>query len=781
MRDHHPSGAVEQSREAERAWQEFVVELRSGPTRPFEEHWSRFLEIFADREEEDGPPIVWRPTPEQIERSNLGRFMKERGFASYPELHAWSVEDRAGFWETVVEHLGIVFSKRPSGMLDLEKSVQDPSWLPGAEMNCVDSCFTASPEKPAVVFGKEGSDDLHTSSYGELEQLVNRFANGLRQRGFRSGDSIALYMPMNLACIAAYLGTVRAGCRVVSIADSFPPEEIRRRIGVADATGIVTVEGYLRAGKLMRLYEKVQAAGAPLAIVLPAGDELERGLRAGDVAWDDFLGTEDSFSSETGDPYRVVNVLFSSGTTGTPKAIPWTHLTPIKCAMDGRFHQDIRADDVIAWPTNIGWMMGPWLIYSVMINRATIALYEGAPTGDGFARFVRDTGVTLLGVVPSLVRAWRSSGVTEGLDWSRVRVFSSTGEPSNRQDYLWLMSRAGYRAPVIEYCGGTEIGGGHLTGTTVQPASPAAFTTPALGLDFAILDEQGKPVPEGSSGEIFLIPPSIGLSQSLLNGDHGEAYYRGCPEGPEGQVLRRHGDEVARLHQGFFKAMGRADDSMNLGGIKVGSQEIEAVVDAHPAVYESAAVAVQPEGEGAEALVVFAVVRGRIERERLLEELRSVVAKELNPLFRIHDLSITDALPRTASNKIMRRELRRGFMQEKGDVRLTLERGVPLGGRVTIPQGVFDRLEALYPDSDLETLSRPLLRLQSESAPEVWNQCYVPFQASDGRLGVPFALGGITPGAWWAHLWSVVESKPIRIEVPPGGVSDLDLRFETVE
>ena len=184
MSDHHPSGAAKPCREAERAWQGFVAELRSGPTRPFEEHWSRFLEIFADREEEDGPPIVWRPTAEQIGRSNLGRFMKEHGFASYPELHAWSVEDRAGFWETVVEHLGIVFSKRPSGMLDLERGVQDPRWLPGAEMNCVDSCFMASSEKPAVVFGKEGSDDLHTSSYGELEQLVDRFADGLRQRGF---------------------------------------------------------------------------------------------------------------------------------------------------------------------------------------------------------------------------------------------------------------------------------------------------------------------------------------------------------------------------------------------------------------------------------------------------------------------------------------------------------------------------------------------------------------------------------------------------------------------
>ncbi len=163
--------------------------------------------------------------------------------------------------------------------------------------------------------------------------------------------------------------------------------------------------------------------------------------------------------------------------------------------MDGHFHHDIQRGDVVAWPTNIGWMMGPWLIYATLINRGCIALYEGLPTGRGFVDFVNAAGVGMLGVVPSLVRAWRDSGACDGVDWSRINTFSSTGEPSNRHDYLWLMSRTGYRAPVIEYCGGTEIGGGYLTGTVVQPASPASFSTAALGLDLVVLDEEGKPVP----------------------------------------------------------------------------------------------------------------------------------------------------------------------------------------------------------------------------------------------------------------------------------------------
>jgi acetyl-CoA synthetase len=326
--------------------------------------------------------------------------------------------------------------------------------------------------------------------------------------------------------------------------------------------------------------------------------------------------------------------------------------------MDGHFHHDIQRGDVVVWPTNIGWMMGPWLIYATFMNRGCIALYEGLPSDRGFTEFVHAAGVGMLGVVPSLVRAWRDSGACDGVDWSRINVISSTGEPSNRQDFLWLMSRTGYRAPVIEYCGGTEIGGGHITGTVVQPASPATFSTAALGIEFVILDDKHRPVPDGREGELFLVPPSIGLSDTLLNRDHDSVYHESCPRGPDGEVLRRHGDRVARLPGGYFRAQGRADDAMNLGGIKVSSLELERVLEHHPAVIEAAAVAVQPKGEGAEKLVVYAVLSDDVVKDDLQRDLGMTLASELNPLFKIHDLVIVASPPRTASNKLMRRELR---------------------------------------------------------------------------------------------------------------------------
>jgi acetyl-CoA synthetase len=643
-------------------WQVYVDRVRQDPEIPFSEQWERYKEVFADRDSALSPPPAWVPDSDRLEHANISAVMRELGIDDYRDFHRWTCDNRADFWDLVVKRLGIVFSQQPDQVLDLSSGPSQPSWFPGSELNIVSSCFLGAAYDIAVVVGHEGSDEIEAVTYEELEMLVNLVANGLAAAGFAPGDAIALYMPMNLECVAAYLGIIRAGCAVVSIADSFAAPEVARRLEIANAAAIITVSSFQRGGRSIELYQTVCESGAARAIVIAAEGFSEKTLRDGDLLWWDFLSEATEFEALTGPPDRVTNILFSSGTTGDPKAIPWTHLTPIKCAMDGHLHHDIQRGDVVAWPTNIGWMMGPWLIYATLINRGCIALYEGLPTGHGFAEFVNAAGVGMLGVVPSLVRVWYDSGACNGVNWSRINTFSSTGEPSNRHDYLWLLSRTGYRAPVIEYCGGTEVGGGYLTGTVIQPSSPASFSTAALGLDLAILDDEGKPVSDGDEGEAFLMPPSIGLSQTLLNRDHDVVYYDDCPKGPNGEVLRRHGDQVARLHGGYFAAQGRADDTMNLGGIKVSSLELERVLEHHPAVYEAAAVGVQPGGEGAEKLVVFAVLSEDADKDELHRAVGKTLAKELNPLFKIHELVVVDSLPRTASNKLMRRELRARYV-----------------------------------------------------------------------------------------------------------------------
>ncbi|MEN8234442.1 MAG: AMP-binding protein [Actinomycetota bacterium] len=594
---------------------------------------------------------TWRPDAETVRRANLTAVMSDLGFSSYDDLYRWSVEDRAGFWAHVLDRLNIVFAKGPESIV--RGSARHPEWLPGARLNIVESCFTAPAERTAIVYRSDGEN--RRMSYGELRALVDRFANGLVAAGVGVGDRVAIAMPMTPQSVVAYLGTVAAGAVVVSIADSFASHEIETRLRLTDPAITVTQDRHERAGRDLPVYEKVVEAGAERCVVVDTGSGLT--LRDGDTAWEQFLGDDGPFEAVPGAPNAHMNILFSSGTTGEPKAIPWTHLTPIKSAMDGHYHHDVRAGDVVAWPTNLGWMLGPWLIYVALINDATMALYDDAPTGRGFVDFVGEAGVTVLGLVPSIVAAWRSSGALEGAGWTDVRVLSSSGEASVPEDYAWLMEAAG-RVPVIEYCGGTEIGGGYLIGTVLDDAVPAMFTTPALGIEIRILDDDGR---DTSSGELFIVPPSIGLSQEVLNRDHDAVYYEGVPE--IDVPIRRHGDHIERLASGYYRAMGRVDDTMNLGGIKVSSAELERVVAGVDGVAEVAAIAVPPLGGGPDRLVIYAVANEGVEPDVAVwkTEMQGLIRTELNPLFRVDEVVAIGVLPRTASAKVMRRELRAAY------------------------------------------------------------------------------------------------------------------------
>lgn len=373
------------------------------------------------------------------------------------------------------------------------------------------------------------------------------------------------------------------------------------------------------------------------------------------MLWDDFLAAgDDPFEPVSRAPSAHVTVLFSSGTTGEPKAIPWPQTTPIKAAADGFLYHDLGPGEVVTWPTSLGWMMGAWLVFAGLVNRATVALYDGHPGTEGFCRFVEEAGVTTLGTVPSLVAAWTAHRWPSRFDWGRLKLVSSTGECSNPADMFDLMAQIGYR-PVVEYCGGTEVGGGYLASTPLRPIAASCFNTVAHGLDLVILDESNRPA---DRGEGFLVGPAVGFSTELLNRDHHATYYAGTPAAV-GAPLRRHGDRLERLPGGYYRVLGRVDDTMNLGGIKVAAVEIERVLNRHPLVRESAAVGAAGEGGGPERLVAHVIPADPgADAGALLVALRAWLGAELNPLFRLSEVVVVDDLPRTASNKLIRRLLR---------------------------------------------------------------------------------------------------------------------------
>ncbi len=602
----------------------------------------------------------WLPGPDELRHSNLAAMLRERGLPTYDALYRWSVNEPEQFWAYMLDRLQIRFRRAPRQLLAEATDPVRARWLPDARLNIAESCFMAPPDRLALLHDSEDGQQTQWS-YGDLERLSRRVARGLQQRGLGAGSSVGLVMAMTPEAVAAWLGVVLTGAVVVSMPDSLAASELAARLALVPCSLVLTQDVVLRGNQRHALYGKLCDAAAPRCVVLRReSPATAAALRAGDVAWEDFLPPEGAPTASALPASATLNILFSSGTTAAPKAIPWTHTTPLKCAMDGHCHHDIRPGDVVAWPTSPGWMMGPWLICATLINGATLALFEGAPTGRPFTSFVQRRRVTLLGLVPSLVKAWRSGGCVDGLDWQTIRRFSSTGECSNAADMRWLMDCAGGR-PVIEYCGGTEIGGAYLTQTLLQPAYPSLFSTPALGLRCEIADARGQPA---ASGELFLGGTSIGLSTDLLGRDHYAEYYAGTPHGSDDRPLRRHGDEVERLPNGYYRALGRADDTMNLGGIKVASAEIERVLLAEPGLLDCAAVSRAPAGGGPSQLVIFAVLDAPATASPALQHrLQQRLSTGLSPLYRIAELRVVEALPRTASNKILRRQLRSELQQ----------------------------------------------------------------------------------------------------------------------
>lgn len=601
--------------------------------------------------------------------------------SSFNHFYRFSVENQEVYWSMVLKQLAVKFKQEPMSILSTsDRSKKGGTWLQGAVLNIAECCLLPclslkrTDDSTAIIWRDEGLDDypVNRMSLKELRSQVITVAHAL-DAIFEKGDPIAIDMPMTCNAVIIYLAIILGGFVVVSIADSFAPQEIGSRMGVSKAKAIFTQDFIVRGGKKVPLYSRVIQGTSSKVVVIPAiGDSLGITLRDGDMSWKDFLSHAAGRSSSYSPVYQSVdaltNILFSSGTTGEPKAIPWTQLSPIRCASDTWAHLDVRPCDIGCWPTNLGWVMGPIIIYSCFLTGATLALYHGSPLGRDFCKFVQDAGVTVLGSVPSLVKSWKAGNCAEGLDWTKIRVLGTTGEASDIDDNLWLTSRASYK-PIVECCGGTELASSYIQGSLLRPQAFGAFSGASMSTGFVILDEQGTPYPDDipCSGEVGLFPLYFGATDRLLNADHDKVYFDGMPI-YKGRQLRRHGDIIQRTVGGYYIVQGRADDTMNLGGIKTSSVEIERVCNrADECLLETAAVSIKPSGGGPEHLAILAVLKDRSAQydvNLLKRKFQTAIQKNLNPLFKVSYVKVVAEFPRTASNKLLRRVLRDQLAQE---------------------------------------------------------------------------------------------------------------------
>ena len=613
------------------------------------------------------PSLAWVPTDPYLDRSRLRRFAEAHGHRDFASLHRWSVEDLDGFWRAVDRDLRLVWRKPYERVFDSARGIPWTTWWLGGRMNFVESVLRHDPARTAIIFeGEEGITQRLT--YGELGTAVRRCAAGLRALGVKSGDRVGIFLPLTPECAIATLAVAAIGAIYTPIFSGYASDAIAGRLRDCDASVLITADGFRRRGQVMPMKETADAAvdAAPSVRTVIVVPRLGRDIRLRDreVTWDFVMaqGADEPFADTSPeDPYMLI---YTSGTTGRPKGAVHVHGGfPVKAAQDLAHVFDLQSGDLLWWFTDIGWMMGPWLIAGGLINGATILLYDGAPDFPDAGRvwsIVERHRVTHLGISPTAIRGLMRSGDEPARrhDRSSLFVLGSTGEPWNPEPWWWYYGVVGdKRAPLINYSGGTECSGGILGCTTWTPIEPTAFAGPVPGIAADVADAQGHSV-RGALGELVIRKPWPGMTRGFWRDPEKylATYWKRFPD------TWVHGDWARIDGDGFWYIEGRSDDTLKVAGKRVGPAEVESAATAHAAVLEAAAIGVPHEIKG-EAIVVFAVLRsGYAGTAQLAREISEGVAERLGRPLRPEAVRFVTDLPKTRNAKVLRRVIRGAYL-----------------------------------------------------------------------------------------------------------------------
>ncbi len=643
--------------------------------------------------------------PELIAQSNLQRFIEKHELGSYSELMQRSTTDIAWFWDTVLGDLDIQFYKPYSRVVDLSEGKPWARWCVGGEMNIVHNMldkYTGTEIDNRLAIKSETEDGTtRTLSYKELRVQTNEMAAALRSLGLGKGDAIGVFMPMVPEIVIAMLAIIKIGGIFLPLFSGFGAAAIISRLNDADAKALFTADGTYRRGKFcaMKSVAKEAASQIPtlkdlivLESALPVGEpdrfstQPEReavSFPYNTHSWSELINQSTPGSQQptartsAEDPMMII---YTSGTTGRPKGAVHTHCGfPIKSVQDMWHGLDLHPDETLFWMTDMGWMMGPWEVFGTLLLGATMMLYDGAPDfpePDRVWSLVDRHKVTALGVSPTLIRALRRHGdeIVHRHDLSSLRKFASTGEPWNPDPWMWLFQNVGRgKLPIINYSGGTEISGGIVMGNVLTLMKACAFSGPLPGMAADVVDENGKSV-RGQVGELVIREPWIGMTRGFWKDRERyiATYWSRFPD------VWVHGDWAAVDNDGLWYILGRSDDTIKVGGKRVGPAEVESILVAHPQVSEAAAIGV-PDSIKGEALVCFCVLKkGANGDVTLAAELKKDVARDLGKALAPRDVVFVADIPKTRNAKVMRRIVRAAYLGDKLGDTSALENPVSL-------------------------------------------------------------------------------------------------------
>jgi acetyl-CoA synthetase len=618
--------------------------------------------------------VAWTPSPEYVECSRLRAFSHSHGHTDLDAFLRWAVEDIGRYWDAAVTFLGLPFQKPYVQPVDLSRGPEWPEWFVGARFNYVHAALDrwvdeGHGNRTALHWEGDG-DEQRQLTFSELRDATRQFAAALKAQGIQKGDRVGIFMPMVPETVVAVLACGAIGAIYIPMFSGYGLDAVASRLQDAEARLLITADGFFRRGSLI---EMKRIAGEAMARS-PSVERcivLRRARNA--ILWDDerdrwwheaIEGQEPLPELEpvaANDPYMII---YTSGTTGRPKGALHVHAGfPIKSAHDLAFCFDAGPDDTIFWLTDLGWMMGPWLISGGLMLGAAIVLFEGTPDYPNPGRLweiAERTGTTILGVAPTAIRALMARGDewAQAHDLSRLRVLGSTGEPWNPIPWRWYFDTiGGGRCPIVNYSGGTETGGGIVGGTVLQSIKPCGFSGPVPGMDADVVDDDGNPV-RGTVGELVVRQPWVGMTRGFWRDPerYHATYWSRFPG------VWVHGDWAEIDEDGCWFIRGRSDDTLKVAGKRVGPAEVESAAVTHPAVQEAAAIGVPDEMKG-ESIVVFAVLRPDAAREPGLEEdIRQTVGRQLGSALRPWAVHIVGDLPKTRNAKVMRRVIRSAYL-----------------------------------------------------------------------------------------------------------------------
>lgn len=621
---------------------------------------------------------VWTPTTKDIESSRLFQWMSRLGFTKYEEFLKASTDDIAWFWKEAETELGIVWNEAYHHVLKLEQGIMWPEWYVGGKINIVASALERwannpkTAENPALIWeGEKGQNRVF--SFAQLHQDVCRVANGLKQEGLRKGDVISIFMPMIPETVMTILASAKIGAICMPVFSGYGADAIAARLNAGKVKMLVTADGFYRRGKKVNMKNLADLASdmaislEKVIVVRSINSEIDWNHNR-DVEWQKIISCVPLYETSSMSSNAPIMLLYTSGTTGSPKGVVHTHAGfPIKAAFDAGIAMDVMEGDRLFWYTDMGWMMGPFLIFGGLINGASIVLYDGVPDFPNPGRIWEITEkhqVTHLGISPTLVRTLMKHGEqwAENHHLSSLRVIGSTGEPWNSEPWNWLFEKVGKRKiPIFNYSGGTEISGGILGNVLVRPIAPIAFNSPLPGMDVEVFDEEGIPV-SGAVGELVIMQPWVGMAAGFW--DEPERFLKSYWSRWKNTWV--HGDWVMRDENGFWTITGRSDDTLNIAGKRIGPAEMESILVEHALVVEAGTIGIPDETKGEVAVCFVVAVDEKKESDNLRDELMQLIVSKLGKALKPKAIFFVSDLPKTRNAKVMRRVIKTTFIGKDG-------------------------------------------------------------------------------------------------------------------